>query len=422
VRAFVALGAAVLVAGLLAGAATPRPAKATPKLTAAEKAALKIVSVEALGVPNLGLAVVVTFKGNLERAIGRGHLGKAAVALLVTAPGSNRPTMGVVTFGAGPVGKTLRRTPSPKVGVVRNGRELTFLLNGPITATGRIVVKSLAATAVAGTTVRAAANTSENPPRIAKEYLDTLNKEAAESEKRAEEDRVWVAEADCFSVTAVSEALRRQAQHEAATRDMLQKLSDDLADAIAGLEKSGGKLSEDDVNRIDRLIKVVGIQNRSDIRKLNDKGLLIKELRQLLQPVKSLIARYESLVKATEALAVAFSLENPPCSIKAVFSQADRTTTYSWGRDVWALYAWTLLPPANDPTCNNGGRLSGDKRTFAWYHGDDVCNHAREDPATGHIGVVTLQLKGMLGTTCKVSYFGTFTGTGPKGSCKVDKG
>ncbi len=97
-------------------------------LTKAERDAIDIVSVRAVGEENLGLLVTVTFKGNFEQLIGRGHLKNGLVALVLRPKTTAQLPAGLVNEGA--VDTDLRRTRSEVVGAVRDGRELTFFVAG----------------------------------------------------------------------------------------------------------------------------------------------------------------------------------------------------------------------------------------------------------------------------------------------------
>jgi hypothetical protein len=100
-------------------------------LSPSERRALDIVSVTTLGGPEFGLIVTVTFRGNLERRIGRGGLRQALVALVLE-PNSRRQRLaGIISDRRGHFGRTRRRTRSNAVYVRRDGRRFTFLLLGP---------------------------------------------------------------------------------------------------------------------------------------------------------------------------------------------------------------------------------------------------------------------------------------------------
>jgi hypothetical protein len=98
-------------------------------LTAAEQAAIDVVSVRATGKEGLGVLVTATFRGNFTGLIGRGNLKNAAAVLVLK--GKDGGSAGVVSLGAGPKGTVLRRSRSTQVAAVRHGRQLTFLIAGP---------------------------------------------------------------------------------------------------------------------------------------------------------------------------------------------------------------------------------------------------------------------------------------------------
>jgi hypothetical protein len=126
------VGASVLctvaLAGDVTGADSSGDVKA-PGLTAAERAAIDIVRVQAVGQANLGVVVTATFRGNFEQLVGHGHLKTAAAALvLVPKPGAGAPA-GVLTQGPDD-GTVLRQTRTTDVGAVRDGRTVTFYVVG----------------------------------------------------------------------------------------------------------------------------------------------------------------------------------------------------------------------------------------------------------------------------------------------------
>jgi hypothetical protein len=99
-------------------------------LSRAERRALDIAATKVTGAEGQGVQVEVTFKGNLERRLGRGHLKRAAIAVILRPKSrSSRPTV-LATRGAGLRQRLLRRSRSKKVGALRNGRKLTFFLRG----------------------------------------------------------------------------------------------------------------------------------------------------------------------------------------------------------------------------------------------------------------------------------------------------
>lgn len=417
-RALVTIAATGILVAALAGSA-PSGTTKTPKLTAAEKKALDIVSVEAVGVRPIGLVVTVTFKGNIERAIGRGNLRDALVALLLTAKGSSRATEGLVAQGPGAVGTTLQRTKAKSVGVLRGGRKLTFLIGGRVSPLDRIVVKTFATSPPVKASARANAGRNDRPAPIPRKDWELLEDAIANDESflASENVRRAIVEADCLSRAAILDIVKRDTASAEERRQRLLRLDSAIADAIGQLEKGGGKSSPSELKTISGVfLELVG--ESTDVQKFNEKGALLAELRQAARIVKRLIARNDALLLALENFAVAAKLEaDAPCAIRAVFSQEERTTTYSWVNSSDFYFRWTLLPPANDPKCNNGGRLSGSEKEFDWYHADAVCDHSKEDPGKGHLGSIALTVS-FADTKCKAVYLGTFTGTGPQGTCE----
>jgi hypothetical protein len=153
-RAGVVAAAAVVLLVGLTGAASSETARAAHArgtvLTPAERKALHIVSVKAVGEDPTGLVVTVTFAGDIRHALGRGHLKQAAVAMILLPKQAPSISAGLMTQGAGVVGRTLRRTRSGEVGVLRDRRRLIFFIHGPGAGqVGQIVVKSFAKLAVA---------------------------------------------------------------------------------------------------------------------------------------------------------------------------------------------------------------------------------------------------------------------------------
>src|SRR5262245_36950088 len=82
-------------------------------LTAAEQAAIDVVSVRATGKEGLGVLVTATFRGNFTALVGRGNLKSAAAVLVLK--GKDGGSAGIVSFGAGPKGTVLRRSRSTQV-------------------------------------------------------------------------------------------------------------------------------------------------------------------------------------------------------------------------------------------------------------------------------------------------------------------
>ncbi len=129
--ATVALLAASAWATDIVGSDPAGDLKRAKGLTTKERQALDIVSVHVVGEEGLGVFVTVTFKGNIQQRIGRGHLKDALVALILRPKSGDALPAGLVTAGTGPVGKISGRTTSEQVAVVREGRRLHFMILGP---------------------------------------------------------------------------------------------------------------------------------------------------------------------------------------------------------------------------------------------------------------------------------------------------
>ncbi len=138
------LAGAAVVGSLLLSGASARSLSPTA-LTPTERNALRIVSARAVGAEGGGLVVTVTFAGNLEKAIGRGHLKNALVAMILRPKDPQFATADLATEGAGRLGVTSKKTRSSAVGIVRNGKTLTFFVSGPGSSNvGSVVVKAFA--------------------------------------------------------------------------------------------------------------------------------------------------------------------------------------------------------------------------------------------------------------------------------------
>lgn len=121
-----------------------------PGLTAKERNALDMVRVEATSV-SFGVMVTATMRGNIEKALGRGRLRNAAVALVLDAV-RRRSTDGVIAVagrrGGQSVAKFARRYP---YAVAVDGREVTFVGVGvDLEKVRAIKVATLASTAARG--------------------------------------------------------------------------------------------------------------------------------------------------------------------------------------------------------------------------------------------------------------------------------
>lgn len=99
-------------------------------LTGKERRALDVASVQVSGKNDLGLVVDVLFKGNVERLIGRGHLKRAAIALVLEPKSRRAKSAVIVTQGSARTQRVRRRTRSNKAGAIRTGRSVKFFIQG----------------------------------------------------------------------------------------------------------------------------------------------------------------------------------------------------------------------------------------------------------------------------------------------------
>jgi hypothetical protein len=142
-----ALGAlALLPAPATAGvtSVTDRGTARAKGLSASERKALDIARITARG-GSWGVIVRVRFKGNVHAALGRGRLRRAAVAMILRP--RNRRQRPAVLAARGPARSmdTLRRTSSRNVTIVRDRRQVDFLiLGGGLANVRRIDVKAIA--------------------------------------------------------------------------------------------------------------------------------------------------------------------------------------------------------------------------------------------------------------------------------------
>lgn len=111
-------------------------------LTRTERKALDIKRVSARG-GDFGVLVRVRFKGDLQESIGRRHLRRSLVALVLRPKSeSGSPTV-LATTGAAGKARTLRSSRSKRVGVVRDGDDLLFyVFGGGLDRVKRIQVKA----------------------------------------------------------------------------------------------------------------------------------------------------------------------------------------------------------------------------------------------------------------------------------------
>lgn len=228
-----ALAVAILPASASAGTIVERDRSGDVRasgLSAKERKALDIVSVTARGDSAVGLFVTVTFRGDFERAIGRRHL-KGGLAALVLRPKSKaQKPAGILTKGPGIVGTTLRRSRSKDVGVIRNGRRLTFFITGG----GLADVKSVEVKVFAKRPRRSArARGATTKLESAVEWLRITKQKAADAEELAATDLKTASCQQLKDLRASAEAQRVLLKLD---EKELTKLRDDIDRALGNVQ------------------------------------------------------------------------------------------------------------------------------------------------------------------------------------------
>jgi hypothetical protein len=439
----------VASAGTITGRGSGRPVKAKG-LTPKERKALRIVSVRVTGVEPLGVLVTATFAGNIEQALGRGHLSDAIVALILRPKDPRLAFSGVATFGAGAIGRTARKTRSRDVGVVRNGRKVTFFVGGPgFENVAKIEVKAFAK----APSLKAVRRVQADKPRqdVSPELWEQIGKSIGALEasvpapsaatscdelgdvktllaallKRAREWETTLSKAKQIIEKAIPELERdladKQFQRAGAIAlslgnviatgalALVPPLAVGTASAAVGLSKAGRTLSE----QVQAL--------RDYIRSLK---LDLRLIDAYLDKVRTLSANIRELQGKVDAFLELKCKRPVLTSIRAVFDQETFSTIYTENATGTDLnYTWSVSIPV-DPDCAAGFNGNSPKANQAtWFHKDKSqggsCNHdgTRTGPR-GHPGTVTVVVSNM-GWTCKATYEGTqgdggkATGDGP---------
>jgi len=117
--------------------------------------------------------------------------------------------------------------------------------------------------------------------------------------------------------------------------------------------------------------------------------------------------------------------------ISAVFDEGAKATYYtatltppgSAGIVGSPKFAWSLVPPPDDPGCKKFSQMPGKAGESVWYHAqEDGCSHL----SFMHNGTVSVQVTVTLSNdnrpwVCNASYFGTLTGQGSDESlCTIE--
>lgn len=243
----------LLPADALAGSVSKRDAGGVSKriakrfgLTRAERAALDIARIQASGKEGLGVVVEVTFKGNAERRLGRGHLKRAGVAVILRPKSSRVRSTVLATAGAGLKQRLLIRSRSKKVGAVRDGRKLTFFLRGSgFSGVKDIDVKSFASLPKAKRRARSAALL----PDSRAEEIAASDLQADLADLEDELDDIDLERLSCAELRELDADLDELAGE-------LRQLQLDLAKGRRGLEREA-KRAADDPERFADLVEAI---------------------------------------------------------------------------------------------------------------------------------------------------------------------
>lgn len=451
--ATVTVAAGVVLMAAYAGTITGRDQGAArgKGLTQKERNALDIVSVKVTGVEPLGVMVTATFKGNVEQALGRGHLADAIVALILRPKDPKLAFSGVATFGAGAIGVTARKSRSKDVGVVRKGRTITFFVGGAGFANvGKVDVKAFAK----APTARAIRTVQADKPRqdISPDLWEQIGKAIAADEASLPAP---TAATSCGELENMAQALDKLLASARGWEMTLVKAKQMIEKALPGLEQDlRDKAFEAGIAKFLSvanalvtgpallLMPPLGLATGSAAVALSEAARTLAEkeqaLRALIRSLKldlrladAYLDKVRTLVgniRALEGKVDAFyeRCRQPRLTpISASFNQGTFMTTYTENATgVDLSYAWSVSI-ATDPDCAVGFKgNSPQQNQAAWLHKDKIeggsCNHdgTRSGPR-GHPGKVTVVVSNF-GWTCRATYDGTQgddgspTGVGPQ--------
>jgi hypothetical protein len=429
-------------------------------LTSQERKALKVVAVRASGADGAGLLVTATFQGNIEKAIGRGHLKQALVAVLLQPADTSRPALGVATRRGGSIGETLTNAGTAGVGVVRNGRELSFLIEDAgigLADYPGIEVKSFAR--FPGPSPRHRASASETA-----EFWEELDRQVSADEQAIpRSERYPTCRSLQFMAEDLDPLLKRAKDREARldkARRAFEKAIPELEDTLtlgqfarAGnivLALASGALAPLSVlfsatpaapfAAGTLLLYGHTLNNSVNLREKNQalkdaiRGLKldVRLADAYIERNRALIEKIREVQGKIAALAGVACIPPTVTPIHAVFNEATRSTLYTenvTGQDL--KYRWTVSIPA-DPPCANGFQPGVPQPNQAtWNHADTEeggpCSHKAYDATgRGHPGTVWVTVYNR-SWRCVATFVGTQgdygipTGDGPTpGSCELE--
>jgi hypothetical protein len=272
-------------------------------LTPTERSALHIVSVQAVGAEGSGMLVTVTFGGNLEKAIGRGNLKNALVAVILRPKDAQLATADLATDGAGPIGLTSKKTRSKSVGAVRNGRTFTFFIAGPGSSNVKdVVVKTF--TSLPTRKTAAAAAGKDVPPDV----WEKLEQVVAFDEKEAAAlDATANGSSDCFDLKLMQLRAAKALARAEGRQSMLVDLRGEIDADIARVSKNVGgdvdfaeKLAHSIAAPLDLALRV--LTGKSSSERFQHWRDLLRSLQLDRRLVSEYLARNQALIDSLNVL------------------------------------------------------------------------------------------------------------------------
>lgn len=443
-RSLSALAVVTTVAGVVLMAASAgtivgrdQGAARAKVLSQKERNALDLVSVKATGVEPLGVIVTATFKGNIEQALGRGHLKDGVVALILRPKDPKVAFAGVATFGAGAIGLTARKSRSTDVGVVRKGRTITFFVGGPgFESVGTVEVKafakrpaSRAARAVQG---RTAGISSEEWEKIGEEIasdeaalpapkpdtscdeLESMKQSLDQLDATARGREKWLNDVKSSTEKAIADLERDLAEkrwehagavilavgNTIATAGALVTFLP-LAYGTSTATITSSFLARDLAEHVDLLPRWIR-SFKLDVRIADAYLDKVRTLRRNIRELRGKVDAYYEL-----------NCKRPVLKpIHVVFDQAAFTSTYTEDAKGPDLdYKWSVSIPLDEDCAAGFNGNSPEPNQAAWFHKDKaqggICNHdGTHLGPRGHPGTVTVIVSN-LGWSCKAIYVGT---------------
>jgi hypothetical protein len=401
------LSATLLVAALAWGETPAKPGAKAGGLSAAEKKAMRIVSIQASTSVKAGILVDVTFGGNMEQSLGRGGLKKGLVAVILHPKAAGSPTGYIAAQGAGALGQTLTRSVADKAGVIRNGKHFLFFVEaGGFGDVANVEVKALPKVP-SGSRSRVLASAS-----IAAEGWEGIDEVIAGDEKAADSLEGPLTDAtNCDRVKAAQQSVvtyLTRAKRRSGTFEELKKLIE------KEIEKGEKKTTKGQLVATAYLHSfgapygalMKAITGKTPSERFDSLKAALRSAKLDLKLVQALAAKNDKLIGRLTDLKGDYDLliaacEAPPVlqPIRATFNSAEFTTFYkedatdAIGRKL--TYTWALSIPL-DPACANGFKPNKPEENYAsWYHADTSeggpCDHSKYDASgSGHPGDVVV--------------------------------